>query len=277
MAIPHLVKVQQDYAAKGIIVVAAHCQDVPQDQVCALCREKGMNYTVVSGGRLAGDDSNTIPHAWLFDASGNVVKEFSGPPEGVEKLLDQLVQTEPHWICHGRKLAEPKVLAVADALKQGKTFGSALADLASLAKNDKTKEEADFLMQNILTEGQSELDGAQKTETVHASLAVQQYQAIEQAFKTSDVSKAADKRLKDLKKDKAFQHEAKADGIVIQIEALLGQLIAVNGKYDINSPRNQNVVAQIVEGARALKSDKDLASTNAAQHCFDELKGYGFQ
>src|SRR5579872_7299043 len=116
----HLVKMQDQYRAQGFIIIAAHSQDVPQDMVVALCKAKGVNYTVLSGGGPQGDESTGIPHAWLFDANGKCVRE--GHPEEMSGTIDELVKSEPHWTTRGRKL-ETAVKAIPEALKQGKPLG----------------------------------------------------------------------------------------------------------------------------------------------------------
>src|SRR4051812_28887301 len=115
---PHLVKVQEQYKAQGLVIIAAHHQDVPKDKVCGLCQSKHVNYTVTNGGRVQGDTSNGIPHAFLFDTNGKCVKE--GHPEELTKDLEKLMETEPHWITGGRKLAAAPVAKVAEGLKSGK-------------------------------------------------------------------------------------------------------------------------------------------------------------
>ena len=102
---PHLVKVQEQYKSQGLIIIGSHCQQVEQAKVCGLCRSKNVNYTVVNAGRLQGDDSNGIPHAWLFDASGKVVQE--GHVEEMAAKIDELLKSAPHCITRGKKLESP--------------------------------------------------------------------------------------------------------------------------------------------------------------------------
>src|SRR6516225_4879896 len=123
---------QEQYKAQGFIIIAAHCQDVSQEKVCALMKSKHVNYTVVSGTRLPGDDSKGIPHAWLFGGDGKVIKE--GHPEELSEDVDTAVGTSPHWITGGRALTAGKV--VSDGLKAGKPFSWAIGECDTLLKKN---------------------------------------------------------------------------------------------------------------------------------------------
>jgi hypothetical protein len=271
---PHLVKVQEQFKAQGLIIVAGHCQDVPKDKVCALCQSKHVNYTIISGGRVAGDTSNGIPHAFLFDASGKCVKE--GHPEELTKEIEKLIESEPHWITGGRKLAAPGVVKVADGLKAGKPFGWALDQLTGLLKkpDEKTKDEASFLVDQIDAEGTRRLDDAKAAEDDDALGAQMAYEDLKVTFKKSDFEKKAEARLKELKKDKAFQAEIAAGKIVAQIEDQCSQLIPVDGK--INLEYNPNVpIAQNVNMLVAKLKAKH-ADARCTKRCLEAIKGYGF-
>jgi hypothetical protein len=271
---PHLVKVQEQYKAQGFIIIASHRQDVTQDKVCALCRSSRVNYTVVSGAGLQGDDSRGIPHAWLFDGSGKCIMD--GHAEEMSQKIDELLRTEPHWIARGRKLESKDAKAVSEGLKAGKTFGWALGELEhALKKDDKTKEEATFLKEQVLGEGEKLLASAKEAEADDAFRAQSLYEEVARGFKKSDLSKQADDRLKELKADKAFQEELKAGKLVSQIDALCAQLFpnAADGKYDLTSTANRDTAAQINAGSKQLKK---YTGSKAAEKCLERLKGYGF-
>jgi hypothetical protein len=273
---PHLVKVQDQYRAQGLIIIASHSQDVSQDKVVALCRAKKVNYTVQSYGSVSGDTGNTIPHAFLFDASGKCVKD--GSPDECIKLIDDLVKKEPHWICQGKKL-ESAAKAVPEGLKSGRTFGWALAELETLSKkpnvDDKTTEEIGFLKEQINAQGKRELADAKALEESNAFKAEQRYAEIAKAWKKTDQGQEAEDRAKELKKDKAFQDEVYVGKVVAQIEDLTGQMIPVNNKYNIDYAPNRPIAQEVLGLVRKLKA-KPYSESKTGQQCIEGLKTFGF-
>jgi hypothetical protein len=267
------VKVQEQFKAQGFVVVASHCQQVPREQVVALCRQQHINYTVVSNGRLSGDDSNGIPHAWLIDASGKVVKE--GHPEEMRSTLEQLLQTEPHWVLGGKKPEAAGAKAISEGLKAGKPFGWALEEADKLGKKDaKAKDEAEAIKTAILAEGARLIEVAKSSEDGDPDQAKALYEEVSRSFKKSEPAAQADVRLKELGKDKAFQNELKAAKLVAQIRELCGQLKDKNGSYDLQSPANQSTAAQINAAVKQLKAKH--GDTKVAAKCLEEIKLYGF-
>jgi hypothetical protein len=271
---PHLVKVQEQYKDKGFIIIASHCQDVGKDQVLALLRQNHVNYTVVSFGRVSGDASTGIPHAFLFDETGKCVKE--GHPEELVKSLDSLLDAAPHWITRGKKLESPAVSKIADALKTGKTFGWALAELAKLEKkNDpKSADDVAYLKEQVTAEADRELADAQAAEADDALRASNAYDSIKTTWKSTEYAKKADERLKELKKDKSFQKELAAGKIAADVDEQVGKFIAVNGKVDLDYPANRDPAAAIAASVKKLKAQ--YADTKTAKRCLESVAPYGF-
>lgn len=271
---PHLVQVQEKYKAQGVIVYASHCQNVEQGKVVALCRSKKVNYTVVDNGRLAGDDSNGIPHAWLFDASGKVVME--GHVEQFTAKIEELLKSEPHWITRGKKLETKEARAIGEGLKAGKPFGWALEQSEALLKKTDAKvvEEATFLKEQLTAEGERRLAEAKTAEEENAFKAELAYKDLEATWKKSDAGHKAAERSKELKKDKAFQEEVKVGKMIAQVEDLCAAMKAVNGAYNLDHPANRDPAAQIAAIAKQLKAKH--AESKSAKKCLDGLKDYGF-
>jgi len=233
-----------------------------------------MGYTVVSQGRVQGDTSNGIPHAFLFDASGKCVKE--GHPDELTKLIEPLLASELHWITHGKKLASAPVVKITEALKAGRPFGWALDELAKLGKKNDAKVSADevaYLKEQITAEAESMLDAAKAAEDSDAYGAWTAYDEIKTSFKKTEYEKRANDRVAELKKDKSFQEELKAGKFVAQIDELCGKLIAVEGKYPLDSAANRDNAANIAAAAKQLKTK--FGSTKAARMCLDGLAAYG--
>lgn len=267
-------KVQEQYKAQGLIVVGGHCQNVEKDKVVGLCRANKVNYTITNGGRVSGDTSSGIPHAFIFDASGKCVKE--GHPEELWKFLEELIRTEPHWITRGKKL-ESAASKIADGLKAGKSFTWAWGECESLKKkgDDKAKEEAELLENEIKAEGERLLAEAGALESENAFKAQSNYELLAREWKKTEAGTKADEKLKALKKDKAFQEEVKVGQTVAQIEDLTAQLVPSGGKIDINYAPNRPIAQNIAGLAKRLK-DKKHADSKCAQACLEELKKLGF-
>ncbi len=271
---PHLVKVQEQYKAQGLIILASHLQNVPKDEVLALCRKNKVNYTVVNGGRLSGDDSPGLPHAWLLDGTGKVVKD--GHVEELKQELEATLAREAHWIARGKKLEAKSALQISEGLKAGKSFGWALGECEALAKknDEKAKAEAEYLRDQIVVEGErvlAEAGVAEEKDPVHA---LELYDEARAGWKKHEIEKKADARVKELKKDKAFQKELEAAKLAGQLRELAGQLVSKDGKYDLAGPQNQQTAAQIRGGLKQLKAKH--AETKIGQACVDELKAFGF-
>jgi hypothetical protein len=202
------------------------------------------------------------------------VKE--GHPEELFKFVDELMKTEPHWITRGKRLESPAVAKVADGLKAGKPWSWAWTECESIAKKDeKAKDEAEFLKEQIKGEGDRQLAEAAALETQNAFKADQLYQEISKTWKKTDAGTKADERLKELKKDKAFGEEVKVGQIVAQIDELTGQLVPTNGKIDLAYAANRPIAQNIAGLAKKLK-DKKYADSACAKQCLEALKALGF-
>jgi hypothetical protein len=247
---------------------------VTEDKVVALCREKHVNYTVQTSARVSGDSSNGIPHAFLFDASGKCIGE--GHPDELTKKIDELVKTEPHWITRGKKLTSA-AKAIPEGLKAGKTMGWASAEVESLLKKQdpKVQEEAQFLKEQLAAEGDRAIEAAKALEPVNAFRAQLAYEEISKAWKKTESATKADARLKEIKADKELQPEIAAGKIVFQIDDLVGQLVATNGKINLDYGPNQTTAANIAALQKKLKG-KAYADSKCAQKCLAALKDLGF-
>lgn len=271
---PHLVKVQEEHKAQGLIVIGGHCQAPEKEKVVSLCRAKKVNYYVGQGARVSGDNAGGLPHAFIFDASGKCVKE--GHPEELWKFLEDLLKTEPHWITRGKKLTS-SAKAIGEGLKAGKSFSWAWSECESLLKksDEKAKEEAEFLKEQLKAEGDRLLGVAKELEGENAFKANLAYEDLSKTWKKTEAGTHADERLKELKKDKAYQEEVKVGQIVAQVDECVAQLVPTNGKVDLAYAPNRPIAQQIAGLAKKLK-DKKHAESKCAQKCLEELKGLGF-
>ena len=95
---PHLVKMQQQYAAQGLQVVGLNVGgEDDRAEVPKYVKEFGIQYPLgFPDDELVeaylGDNEN-IPQTFVFDRSGKLVKRFTGYSEEAGAELDRVVQT----------------------------------------------------------------------------------------------------------------------------------------------------------------------------------------
>ena len=95
---PHLVKMQQQYAAQGLQIIGLNVGgEDDRAEVPKYVKEFGIQYPLgfpddelVEG--FMGDNEN-IPQTFVFDRSGKLVKRFTGYSEEAGAELERVVQT----------------------------------------------------------------------------------------------------------------------------------------------------------------------------------------
>src|SRR5438445_692432 len=92
--------------------------------------------------------------------------------------------------------------------------------IAGHCKDPGLKDEAQFLKDQILAEGERLLADAKLDETEDPANALATYQEVSTGFKKSEPANKADARIKELKADKAFQDELKVAKDVQKIKDL---------------------------------------------------------
>lgn len=250
---PHLVKVQEKYEKKGMVLIAQHRQAASlKGKVLALANSRGVNYTITQGGMLSGDKSRGIPRAWLFDWTGK--KVWEGHPSQVDGPLESLMKKAPHWLCRGRELSEKKVLGYSYKLFANRSYGSIVKSLNDLIekgadKEDATKEveEATFLRDNIVGYGKDQLALAKTLERTDPIKGYETYARLKSLFKGHEVGEQAKTRYDELKKDKAFKEELSAGKYFKMVNSLIPKISG-----DLTKSSNQRVVGQIAGIARTM-------------------------
>jgi hypothetical protein len=224
---------QQKYQDRGFVIVAIHRQDSSlKDKALALCRQNKVNYCVTSQGSLPGDDSSGIPRAFLFDWTGKCVAE--GHPSEFDSKVADLMATAPHFLTGGRDFSDAKVKGAAGKLAKNKDFGKLAEELEKVEG-----EEASYLKGRIVGYGESLLARAKASESDNPNATMSGYSQVSGLFKGHELGKQADDRLKELKKDKAFQEELKAFKFIAILENLSGQLKTM---YKEDHPANRKTL-----------------------------------
>jgi hypothetical protein len=64
---------------ENLVLIGAHSQDATDDKVKEVVKKHKLTYSIVKGSNSPSDvSSNTIPHAYVFDAEGKLL--FHGVP-----------------------------------------------------------------------------------------------------------------------------------------------------------------------------------------------------
>jgi hypothetical protein len=266
------VKLQEELKDSGFIIVAAHSQDVPEDQVVKLVRSQKVNYVITNGARVPGDNGNTIPRAFLFDASGNLAG--TGHPESLKQRIKDLVKSEPHFLAAGRKYT--KLASVAESLKHTKAFGQVLKKIEKDLKGEgEAAEEAKYLTERIQGYGKKKLAEAKASETDDPFASQQLYTDLAAQWKGDAIGDQASARLKELKADKEFQTELAASQVYHQILAECDKLVFQGGKIDHEYGPNKKVSASVKGMVAQFK--KKFSNSKSAAKIDKDLEAYNFK
>jgi peroxiredoxin len=94
-SIPGMEKLHQDFAGKGLVILAISLDGGASEDVRAFQKEYGMTYTVLMGTEeVAAEYSvRTIPMMVVIDKSGKIRKRYlgAGNEEAIESMVKQLL------------------------------------------------------------------------------------------------------------------------------------------------------------------------------------------
>jgi thiol-disulfide isomerase/thioredoxin len=94
---PHLVKLQKDYGGQGLQVIGLNVGgEDDRTQVPAYAKQFGIQYPLAYPDdelvdKLLGDNQS-IPQAFVFDRSGNLIKRFIGYTDNSAAELDNVIK-----------------------------------------------------------------------------------------------------------------------------------------------------------------------------------------
>ncbi len=272
---PHLVSWTRQYASYGLYVIASHVQRATKEKIERFCRLNRLNFTVVTSAQVEGDTSRFIPHMWIFDHTGKCVWE--GHPGTAAKPLKDIMEKCPHPLLAGLKLN--KLSAINTALKKGYPPGKILRQLRSKARSrdPEVAAEAKQIAARLNAHGEKLLKKAEECRSGDPYQCYVLYEKLKKDFSGSDIAKEAEKKLRELKKDKAFMKEYQAGKIFAAIRLYADQLKPLpGGSIDLSDPDcsklNRKVVRRIVSAALLLKKRySDTTYYEKAKGCLNRL------
>jgi thiol-disulfide isomerase/thioredoxin len=218
-SIPHMNELHDKYQKQGLTIIG--CTDEPSATVKPFITSKGMKYAIAIMGKNASPyKSDTIPHAWLIDPSGQVV--WKGHPAGlkeadIEAALVKAVVPPA--------LSLPKELSsVSKQVQEGK-YGAALKSLEGHTTRPKTPDigkAAKDAHEGLTAYGKKKVEMAEEAAKGGDYVTAQELlTSIEKGFKGSDLSTKAKETLDGWKKDDALKVELEAVGHVQKANALM--------------------------------------------------------
>lgn len=270
-SMPQLVKLQEELADSGFMIVAPHSQAGTREEVTKVVEKNRVNYLITAQAQIEGEPVSGLPMMFLFDSQGNLVQKDHHISHGA---IRSLVQSEPHFLAAGRTYKKHQ--ATADLLKKTKAYGAILKKLKKdLSGTGDAADEAKFLTERITAFGKKQLETAKGLETQDAYKAYSSYSELSGNWKGSDIGDSAAARLKELKSDKPFQEELKASQIAAQIHEDLQKLVEVRGTVNLTSPVNQKVVLGARQKYELLK--KKYPESKALAQIKGEMSSKGIK
>jgi len=105
--IPHLIRLQKQYADKGFQVIGLNVGgDEDHPEVPAFAKQLGISYLLAFPDDDVVDrylrDNQNIPQAYVFDRQGKLVKRFIGYSSDSAGELDQAVRTAVEGPANGK-------------------------------------------------------------------------------------------------------------------------------------------------------------------------------
>jgi len=218
------VKVQEEHGARGLVLIAVHRQDVPKDQVLALCRAHKVNYSVYGSGSVKGDDARGIPRAFLFNWKGEQV--WSGhPASGMDDAIEEAIRNAPDLLLGPRKYEA--IRSEASKILKRSGMGSAVKSLRkkSGGAEGAEKEEATELLGRLEKHAERAMKKADELIGSGEPLKAQGlWKRLARDFRGDEIGSRASSKEKEMKKDVAFKAELSAARIMMQMEAMADKI-----------------------------------------------------
>ena len=196
-----------------------------REEVIAYCKANKIPYPVYEGGNISGHPVQGYPHFALFDHNGKMI--YSGHPMEADAKLAAAMKAAPDWLTGEGPYK--KLKALADKAKEHKDLGKILKTIKEKhlnSENADEKAEAEKLVEKLTRYGNRLLQKAEAKKGTEPLNSYNLYQETSKLFKGDEIGDNADKTLKELKEDKTFQDNLKADkelaGMIPDIEKLKG-------------------------------------------------------
>jgi thiol-disulfide isomerase/thioredoxin len=257
-SMPLLEDLHREFGPRGLVVVGAHAQGGSAAELQPKVKDLGVSFTIVEQGSVEGGmDFQGIPHCMLFDHTGACV--YRGSPFDVGEAVTRAVAAAPAGVLEGRQLV--KLAAVGASLMDERSFGTALKKAEGLAsaKDADTAAEAKYVVEKLSARGRTmleEADGLRESDPVRAADLVQRCSV---CFKGTAIGSDAAARLREWRKDKAFQAALRAGQQLAALEAVQAAAAQAGGL----PPALVGKVRSLVTAIRQAAPDSHVADQAA--------------
>lgn len=210
-AMPHLAGWHKKYSPQGFILLGFHSTKTEtKEEVVAFCKANKITFNIYNRGNVSGLNFSGIPHFTLFDHKGNMV--YDGHPMQADEKLEEVMKNAPDPLIGEGPYKKLKDLA--HKITQRKELGKILAALKTKHLNSEDadeKAEAEKLVEKLTRYGNRLLQRAEAKKDKEPLSCYNLYQETASLFKGDEIGDNAEKTVKELKEDKVFQDNLKAD------------------------------------------------------------------
>ena len=205
-SIPALAKLQTEFQSLGLMVIGVHTVQMDKATVAAACREKGANFTIVSGCSVKGHPTDA-GFVYIFDHSGACV--FAGAQEKSLDALKATLQRAPTAALGDRILV--KLKGIYDKVSKGMPVPQALKSAQVLVKSSdkETAEEAAYVVESIVTWAKQRIEDTKNSKD-NPMKVLDALNRFAREYDHLEIQKTALEAIKELKADPEFQAEQKA-------------------------------------------------------------------
>jgi hypothetical protein len=224
----------------------------------------------VKNARVEGDNSRGIPHMFIFDHTGKCV--FEGLPSSVANVLKTTMAAAPHPLIADLPLK--KLAKLGQALKSGQSIGAVFkqANSKTSASDAETATEAKGIVERCSAYADKRSKDAESVREQDPYQCCALLERIQKDFSGMEQATAVEKRLAELKKDKAFSAQCEAGKLLAEITRVGTELKGIGTKpVDLSDKTclkaNRTQATQIVAAIKTLK--KKYADT---KYCADALE-----
>jgi thiol-disulfide isomerase/thioredoxin len=197
-ALPETAALHADLADFGLVVIGAHVQNAPAEQVKAVAKARGVNFAVTERASVPSDDIPELPHAIVFDADGKCV--FRGTPRDAEVKARVAVG---EWLVAntGRERFSAEFAPVVSGLRKGQSPHLALPKvLALLDSPQPAADDAKALLASLTAVGRAKLKQAKAVAETDPAEALRLAESLPRTFKGVPLAAEATELLTRLKR-----------------------------------------------------------------------------
>ena len=281
-SIPHINALFNQFQEQGLIIIGLQCWDGSDDLVRQVAKSNNIAYTVVNGGSLTGaDDITGVPHAIVFNASGNCVYRGHPGNRSFEEAVKKAMTEAPPPVLAAKDFK--KLAGLVDSLRKGALPADVIksAEKKTGDSDAQTAAEARTIVEKLTAWGKKRLEEAQALKTDKPYECWKALNALTVDFKDRDVGNEAGKVVADLKKDKAFMAEVKPGEMLDSIKQMTKSLKPVDS---LNGPdwtssafQKQNMVVLQQMTTLALSMKKQYPKSPYTAEALAILEKYGIR